>query len=465
MSKKRKLLLAALILVLAVLNVLIIRHQSSGNSYVWFQMDASSDVKKESVTVYDGIIRYDANWDANRESDKTYSSDSGEVRTLKYYVRSDMNYVRVQFGATAGATWKIKGAELTGCGATDSIDLAEVLKDSETQMNDIDASMKGDTLVLKTTGTSPILVFKVNHPNVTAAAAASSARKNLILKVIALVILDGVCLGILLKGKKLLSLPIEVWQNRRLIMKLAKNDFKTKYAGSYLGIFWAFVQPVVTVLVYWVVFGIGLKAGATANVPFVLYLTSGIVPWFYLQEVLTGGTNALIEYSYLVKKVVFKISVLPMVKAISAFFVHMFFICVAFLIAALYGIYPSVYAIQIVYYFFCMFIFSLGLIYGTCAIVIFFRDLSQIISIILQIGIWTIPIMWNIQIAPPEYRWIFRLNPMYYIVNGYRDSIYNHQWFWSNMSQTVYFWAVTLVLFGLGAVIFKRLKVHFADVL
>jgi teichoic acid transport system permease protein len=154
-----------------------------------------------------------------------------------------------------------------------------------------------------------------------------------------------------------------------------------------------------------------------------------------------------------------------MVKAISAFFVHLFFICVAFLIAALYGIYPSVYAVQIVYYFFCMFIFSLGLIYGTCAIVIFFRDLSQIISIILQIGIWTIPIMWNIQIAPPEYRWIFRLNPMYYIVNGYRDSIYNHQWFWSNMSQTVYFWAVTLVLFGLGAVIFKRLKVHFADVL
>lgn len=120
--------------------------------------------------------------------------------------------------------------------------------------------------------------------------------------------------------KKILALPAELYQNRKLVLSLAKNDFKTKYAGSYLGIVWAFIQPIVTILVYWFVFSVGLKAGTVSDYPFVLYLVSGIVPWFFFQDALNGGTNALIEYNYLVKKVVFKISILPIVKIISALF-------------------------------------------------------------------------------------------------------------------------------------------------
>ena len=126
--------------------------------------------------------------------------------------------------------------------------------------------------------------------------------------------------------KKILALPAELYQNRKLVLSLAKNDFKTKYAGSYLGIVWAFIQPIVTILVYWFVFSVGLKAGTVSDYPFVLYLVSGIVPWFFFQDALNGGTNALIEYNYLVKKVVFKISILPIVKIISALFVHVFFV-------------------------------------------------------------------------------------------------------------------------------------------
>ena len=119
----------------------------------------------------------------------------------------------------------------------------------------------------------------------------------------------------------------EIISNRKLIWDLSKNDFKTRFAGSYLGIIWAFVQPIVTVLVYWFVFekgmhasGINLRSGITA--PFVLWLIAGLVPWFFFQEVLSGGTNALMEYSYLVKKVVFQIDILPIIKLISALFVH-----------------------------------------------------------------------------------------------------------------------------------------------
>ena len=83
--------------------------------------------------------------------------------------------------------------------------------------------------------------------------------------------------------KKILALPAELYQNRKLVLSLAKNDFKTKYAGSYLGIVWAFIQPIVTILVYWFVFSVGLKAGTVSDYPFVLYLVSGIVPWFFFQ--------------------------------------------------------------------------------------------------------------------------------------------------------------------------------------
>ena len=130
---------------------------------------------------------------------------------------------------------------------------------------------------------------------------------------------------------KILALPMELYHNRKLILSLAKNDFKTKYAGSYLGIIWAFIQPIVTVLVYWFVFQKGLKAAGMntktgVEVPYVLWLISGLVPWFFFQDALSTGTNALLEYSYLVKKVVFKISILPIVKIISSLFVHCFFI-------------------------------------------------------------------------------------------------------------------------------------------
>ena len=123
--------------------------------------------------------------------------------------------------------------------------------------------------------------------------------------------------------------------------------------------------------------------------------------------------------------------------------------------------------IQIVYYSICTFMLSLGIVYATSAIVVFFRDLTQIINIFLQVGVWLTPIMWDVQMLS-DYPWLmklFRLNPMYYIVSGYRDSMLGKVWFWQHFGWTAYFWAVTLVLFGIGSVIFKRLKTHFADVL
>ena len=226
--------------------------------------------------------------------------------------------------------------------------------------------------------------------------------------------------------KKLFSLPAEVYQNRRLVLKLAKNDFKTKYAGSYLGIVWAFIQPIVTILVYWFVFSVGFRADTgDLGIPFVLYLVAGIVPWFFFQDALNGGTNALLEYNYLVKKVVFKISVLPIVKIVSAAFVHVFFVAFIILLYIFYGRFPDFYYLQLVYYSGCLFVLVLGLCYMTCSVVVFFRDLTQIINIALQVGIWLTPIMWvseNVLGPDSLLGKILKLNPIYYVVSGYRDA-------------------------------------------
>lgn len=293
-------------------------------------------------------------------------------------------------------------------------------------------------------------------------------RQEMIKKIITCLVIFASCAIFAIGYDKFTTLPKELIQSRHLIWKLAKNDFKKRYAGSYMGAVWAMIQPVVTVLMYYIVFdkimGNGLNRG-TGDIPFVLFLTAGLVPWFYFSEALNNGTNALLEYNYLVKKVVFKISVLPIIKIIAATFIHVFFVCVLLIVASIYGYYPTIYTIQILYYSACLFVFVLALCYATCSIVVFFKDLAQIINIALQIGMWATPILWDINSLNAGWVTVLKLNPLVYIVNGYRSAICEREWFFQDFFSTMYFWIVTVILFGIGALVFKRLKVHFADVL
>lgn len=271
---------------------------------------------------------------------------------------------------------------------------------------------------------------------------------------------------------KLLTLPKNCWKNRKLIWRLTKNDFKKRYAGSYLGIVWAMIQPVITVLVYWFVFEKGLSASAVTarqgiTIPYVLWLTSGLVPWFYFSEALSNGTNALLEYNYLVKKVVFDIDILPIVKVGSAIFIHVFFVCFMLVLNIVYGMMPDLYTLQILYYSICMILCVLAVCYLTSALVVFFRDLTQIVNIFLQIGIWMTPIMWSLDRLNdwPLLQKVFKLNPMYYIVSGYRDALFEKVFFWEHPWLTLYFWIFTAGTLLFGIRIFTKLKIHFADVL
>ncbi|MUG73944.1 ABC transporter permease [Paenibacillus validus] len=257
----------------------------------------------------------------------------------------------------------------------------------------------------------------------------------------------------------------ELWSSKSFIWSFAKNDFKTRYSGSILGITWAFIQPIMTLLTFWFVFQVGFRSTAVQDVPFICWFAAGLIPWFFFSDAWANAGNAFTEYNYLIKKVVFKVSMLPLIKIISSLYIHVVFIAFLVLIYAVYGLYPNLVWVQLFYYSFCMVVLVIALTFITASITPFFKDINNIVTIILQFGMWLTPIMWSYTMVPEKYQAFFKLNPMYYIVEGYRDTLINHVWFWHRYNQTFWFWGITLVLFLLGASLYKKLKPHFADVL
>jgi len=257
----------------------------------------------------------------------------------------------------------------------------------------------------------------------------------------------------------------DVVRNRRLLIDLIKNDFKSRYLNNYLGVLWAFIQPVVTILIFWFVFQVGFKSAPVQDTPFILWLIAGMIPWFFLAEALGSATNSILENGFLVKKIVFRVSLLPIVKITSALMVHIFFIIFMMGMYFYYGFLPSIYWLQIAYYLFASIILLLGISWITSSVIIFFRDIGQLIAMGIQFGFWLTPIFWMLTMVPETYQWIFKSNPAYYITQGYRDALINHVWFWEKPMELLQFWIIAAILFIFGAIIFRKLRPHFADVL
>ena len=265
--------------------------------------------------------------------------------------------------------------------------------------------------------------------------------------------------------KMFMSFVLDLFQCHRTLWELTKKDLKQRYLGSYLGILWAFIQPAITVCIFWFVFQVGFKSMPVDDFPFILWLVCGMFPWFFFNDSMVSATNAIIANSFLVKKVVFRVSLLPVIQLLSAVLVHSFFIVALFVMFAVYDYMPSIYNLQVFYYLFAMFCFTFGLSLITSSLIIFLKDIGQIVSMLLQFGFWGTPIFWSLDLIPMEYQWVFKLNPMYYIVEGYRNSFIYHEWFWQIGYTNFWFWGVTLFVLVVGAVVFKKLRPHFADVL
>jgi lipopolysaccharide transport system permease protein/teichoic acid transport system permease protein len=258
---------------------------------------------------------------------------------------------------------------------------------------------------------------------------------------------------------------LDIYEKKELLYELSKRDFQKQYIGSYLGFVWVYLQPLLFISVLYFIFSFGFKSGGNvAEVPFVIYLITGMIAWFYIAENLNAMTSVISQHSFLLKKIDFRLSLLPIVKLMSSIIPHLFFIAITLIIAAINGIYPSLYLLQLLYYFFAMLLMLLGLGWLTSSTKIFIPDVSKLISLLVTFGFWLTPIFWNIENMPEQYHWIIKLNPAFYIVQGYRDAVFGHTWFWEHPYETLYYWSFTILLLLVGISVFKRLKPHFAEV-
>ena len=255
-------------------------------------------------------------------------------------------------------------------------------------------------------------------------------------------------------------------QSKDLLFTLAYNDFKEKYLGSYLGIIWAIIRPALFITVVWFIFGIGFKAKPTNDdTPLVLWLLCGFIPWFFFAEAVSKSMEAIVSNTSLVKRVAFRVSILPLVKIFSALFIHIVSIVILLMIFILYGYQPSIYWLQIPYFVLCTIALVLGLGWLTSSLRVFIKDVSEVVGVVIQFGFWLTPIFWSIDIIPESYHSIIKLNPMFYIIEGYRNTLIHQTWFWEEPRLTIYYLVITSVIMMIGAVVFKRLRPHFGDVL
>ncbi|MBA4372483.1 MAG: teichoic acid ABC transporter permease [Thermodesulfovibrio sp.] len=256
-----------------------------------------------------------------------------------------------------------------------------------------------------------------------------------------------------------------VYHRRSLIVEMAKRDISSQHIGSLLGFFWTFVNPLIMIFILWFVFSFGFKTVPRGNIPFVVWLTAGMCIWNTFVEVVNGATASIISNPHLVKKIVFPLSILPVTKLVGSFVTHVIFLVLLVLLIILQGLPFSFYWFQAFYYFIAMSILALGVGWITSSINVFARDTAQIVGVIMQIGFWGTPIFWDLAIMPEKYQIFVKLNPMFYIVQGYRESFLYAVPFWYHWQMMLYYWGVTGFVFVLGAIIFLRLRPHFADAL
>lgn len=256
----------------------------------------------------------------------------------------------------------------------------------------------------------------------------------------------------------------QLYLNRYLILELTRRDFYNKYIKNFFGLAWAILDPLAFIVILYFVFGMRYSDNNTTGVSFIVYLIIGYIAYDFFSGAVTKATNSISEYAFLLNRVNFRIAFIPLMKLLSNLWIHLIIIMIMFVFILFNNIWPTFYWLQLIYYLFAVLCFMLGLAWITSSISLFFPDVGNIVSIITRLLFFLTPIFWNIQGLPDNYAFVLKLNPLYYIVEGYRDSLLYDVGFWEHPLLTIYFWLITIILILTGIFVFKRLRPHFADV-
>lgn len=255
-------------------------------------------------------------------------------------------------------------------------------------------------------------------------------------------------------------------KNRKLVFQLGKNDFKNRFAGTTLGAIWGFAQPFVFMMTYVIVFQFILKAGSAGDYPFIVWYLPGMALWMSLNDSILNATNSIKSYSYLVKKVVFPVDIIPVISLASSAIVSIFLIAISIFVGVGFGYIPNF--IKVVYFIIATFALVISFTRFTSAITALVPDFGQLFNIFMQLMFWFTPIMWNISMLSnhPTLEKVVKCMPFSYLVTGFREAFIGGNLITENHGiYTLVFWGITVFLFFWGNSVFKRSKKDFADVL
>ena len=261
----------------------------------------------------------------------------------------------------------------------------------------------------------------------------------------------------------------EQFENFGIIRRISKYEEKATYQSHYLGLVWQFLNPAIQVGIYYFVFGLGLHQGKEVDgVPFIIWMLIGIIAWFFINSSILGSSNSIYSQVGLVSKMKFPVSILPSVNITSNFVSYramMGLLLVSMLIG---GVTPTIYWLQYFYYLFCMiaFLFAFGILNSTITVLI--RDYHIMLQSIIRLLFYLSGPIWNIQ-EMAQFKGkdtivrLLELNPIYYIINGFRDSFLSKGWFWEKGTQTLFFWLVTILLLTVGSHLHMKFRARFVD--
>ncbi len=257
-------------------------------------------------------------------------------------------------------------------------------------------------------------------------------------------------------------------ENFPQIFKLSIADLKKTYTGAALGWAWAIIKPIVNIFVYWFAIAVGLRQGGDVNgYPYILWLICGIIPWFFMSDAITGGTECIRKYSYLVTKMKYPVSTIPTHTNLSKMFIHIIITLVVIMIFWFSGYPPTVYLLQLPLYTIFMFFFFNAWALFAGLVSAMSRDFSNLVKSFNVAVFWLSGILWNIENVAdsPVLYGLMMMNPVTFLCYGYRNCFVNHTWFFEKPTSLWYFlgWYVFMVVLSLWA--HKKLRKEIPDVL
>ena len=251
----------------------------------------------------------------------------------------------------------------------------------------------------------------------------------------------------------------EIYAYREMIFSMVQKDLRGRYKGSFLGFLWTFINPLLQLLVYNLVFSIILRSGVDK---YYLFLFVALIPWIFFSSAITGGSVSVIAQKDLVKKIYFPNEVIP-ISYVTSCFVNMLLGFVDVIGVVIYsGVHISPLAllclpvVMIVEYF-----LALGIAMITSAVTVYFRDLEHILTIIAMAWMYITPVVYDIEICPTEYRWIMHINPMTSVIIAFRDILYYGRV--PEMMTLLEAVVLGVVFLLIGCLVFRKLKRRFAE--